>query len=258
MAFTGKTTVITGGAKGFGRALASALVTEGGNVILADIDESELIASAEELNRTSNKSAKFMVCDVTDKSQVDAMMKKAIDECGSIDILINSAGGSMWVPKVPIEEVAESDWDRVIDVNLKGTFLCVQAAIRYMKKACNGKIVNFASIAARIGGQMTPVQYSSSKGAIVTFTRHVAQELGPFGINVNAVAPALVLTGDRTKKMWYSRNDSEGRKRFIERIPLGRLAEVDEVIKTVMFLCSDDASYITGLTVDVNGGMFSP
>ena len=260
MRFQGKTAVITGGAKGFGQAFATALAEEGCRVILVDVDQDQLKASAQAIGRLrgGSASAEARVCDVTDKGQVTELMAHVLESYGAIDILINNAGGSMGVPKVPIEDVSEADWDRVVALNLKGTFLCTQAAARPMKEARQGKIVNLASLAARIGGQMTPVQYCTAKGGVVAFTRHVAQELGPFGINVNAVAPGLVLTGERIQNMWYGRNDAQEREKFINRIPLGRLAEVDEVTRIVVFLCSAEASYLAGVTLDVNGGMFSP
>jgi 3-oxoacyl-[acyl-carrier protein] reductase len=120
-----------------------------------------------------------------------------------------------------------------------------------------GKIVNVSSIAARIGGDLTPVQYTSSKGAIITFTRHVAQELGPYGIHVNAVAPGQILSGPRVERMWYERKTEEERRNYIGKIPLRRLGEIYEVTNTVLFLCSEDSNYITGMRLDVNGGLFS-
>ena len=184
------------------------------------------------------------------------MVQQIMEAYGRIDILINNAGGSMGVPKAPIDEILEDDWDRVVNLNMKGTFLCTKAVVPIMKRQKSGKIVNLSSITARIGGELTPVQYVCSKGAISTFTRHVAQELGPFGINVNAIAPGITLT-QRLEGMWTQRKTEEERNAYLARIPLGRLGTVDEMTKAVVFLCSSDADYITGITLDVNGGMFS-
>lgn len=129
----------------------------------------------------------------------------------------------MGVPKDAIDQVKEEDWDKVVNLNLKGTFLCTRSAAGYMKKAGYGKIVNLSSITARLGGQLTPVQYVSAKGAVIAFTRHVAQELGPFGINVNAVAPGVVLTGERLEKMWYGRKSEDERQAYVSQLPLRRL-----------------------------------
>ena len=125
-----------------------------------------------------------------------------------------------------------------------------------MKRQGKGKIVNLSSVTARINSVLTPVQYTSSKGAISTFTRHIAGEVGPYGINVNAVAPGIILT-PRLEKMWNERRLEEERKTYIERIPLRRLGTVQDVVNSVLFLCSEESDYITGITLDLNGGLFS-
>ena len=163
----------------------------------------------------------------------------------------------MGVPKASIDEIEEEDWDKVVTLNFRGTFLCTQAAAKPMKENRYGKIVNLSSVTARSGGQLTPVQYVSSKGAVSTFTRQVAQELGPFGICVNAVAPGVILSGPRLEKMWYERKTEDERQDYVQRIPLRRLGTVSEAAEAVLFLCSEQSSYITGITLDVNGGLFS-
>jgi 3-oxoacyl-[acyl-carrier protein] reductase len=256
MRFEGKTAIVTGGAKGLGRSFARALAAEGCSVLIVDIDEVELEKTSNEIIKRGD-SCISQKTDVTFKKDVTDMVGRAVSEFGTIDILINDAGGSMGVPKAPVDEITEQDWDKVVALNFKGTFLCTQAVVPYMKKQRRGKIVNLSSISARIGGELTPVQYTSSKGAISTFTRHVAQELGPYGINVNAVAPGIILSGPRLEKMWYERKTEEERKAYLERIPLRRLGEISEVTNAVLFLCSEESNYITGVTLDVNGGLFS-
>jgi NAD(P)-dependent dehydrogenase (short-subunit alcohol dehydrogenase family) len=255
MQFAGKAAIVTGGAKGLGRSFAMALARQDCAVLIADVDEEELRKTSKEIVKAGGKCI-FQKADVTLSQDAAAMVQQIMEAYGRIDILINNAGGSMGVPKVPIDEILENDWDRVVNLNMKGTFLCTKAVVPIMKRQKSGKIVNLSSITARIGGELTPVQYVCSKGAISTFTRHVAQELGPFGINVNAIAPGITLT-QRLEGMWTQRKTEEERNSYLARIPLGRLGTVDEMTKAVVFLCSSDADYITGITLDVNGGMFS-
>ena len=255
--FQGRCALVTGGGGGFGRAFASALAAEGCNVVLADVAQEGLERNAAAINQAGGGQALVVLCDVTQAAAVDAAAARAVEAFGSLDILINNAGGSMGVPRDTIDQVKEEDWDKVVDLNLKGTFLCTRAASGYMKKAGYGKIVNLSSITARIGGQLTPVQYVSAKGAIIAFTRHVAQELGPFGINVNAVAPGIVLTGERLEKMWYGRKSEDERQAYVSQVPLRRLGTPQEIAEAVLYLCSEQASFITGLTLDLNGGLFS-
>jgi NAD(P)-dependent dehydrogenase (short-subunit alcohol dehydrogenase family) len=255
MQFAGKAAIVTGGAKGLGKSFATALASRGCAILIADVDEEELAKTMKEIMNAGGKCICRKV-DVTRSGDVAAMVQQVVQTYGRLDILINNAGGSMGAPKVPIDEILEEDWDRVVELNMKGTFLCTKAAVPSMKKQSSGKIVNLSSITARIGGELTPVQYVCSKGAISTFTRHVAQELGPFGINVNAIAPGITLT-QRLEGMWTQRKTEEERNAYLAKIPLGRLGTVDEMTKAVVFLCSSDADYITGITLDVNGGMFS-
>ncbi|MFZ5868129.1 MAG: SDR family NAD(P)-dependent oxidoreductase [Thermodesulfobacteriota bacterium] len=256
MRFQGKAAIVTGGAKGLGKSFAASLAAEGCSVLIADFDEASGEATAEEI-RGRGPACVFQKTDVTVKAQVTRMAEKALEAFGKIDILINDAGGSMGVPRAPIDQVEEADWDRVVALNMKGTFLCTQAVVPSMKSKRTGKIVNLSSVTARIGGELTPVQYVASKGAISTFTRHVAQELGPYGIYVNAVAPGIILSGPRLEKMWYERKTEEEREQYVQRIPLRRLGEISEVTDVVLFLCSEQSNYVSGLTLDVNGGLFS-
>ncbi len=258
MRWARKTAVITGGGGGLGQAFGAALAAGGCQVVLADLDQARAEANAAAINQAGGGPALAAPCDVTDPAQVQALMDLARERFGSLDILINSAGGSLGAPQAPVDQVAVEDWDRVVELNLKGTFLYIWAAARHMKAAGSGKIVNLRSITARTGGRFTPVQYVAAKGGIIALTRHLGQELAPFGIRVNAVAPSLVLTGPRIQKMWLERKSEPQRQQYLANIPLGRLAEVEEVTGVVLFLCSEEANYLVGLTLDINGGVYSP
>jgi len=257
MRFKDKAAIVTGGANGLGRDFAVSLATEGCHVLVADFDETAGEKTVDEICKKTGVKCIFQKTDVTNKREVMQMIERATEEFGTIDILINNAGGSMGVPRVPIDQIEEEDWDKVVSLNFKGAFLCTQAAALFMKKQQRGKIVNLSSITARIGGELTPVQYVASKGAVSTFTRHVAQELGPYGINVNAVAPGIIMSGPRLQKMWDERKSGTEKKAYLEKIPLRRLGKISEITGAVLFLCSEESNYITGITLDVNGGLFS-
>lgn len=255
MDFNDKGAIVTGGANGLGRAFAVALAAEGAKVMIADIDEAGLEKTAGEIGASGGRCL-FQKTDMFSKNDINAMVARAAEEFTRINILINCAGGSAGVPKAAIEDITEADWDKVVNLNFKGTFLCTQAVIPFMKQRGKGKIVNLSSVTARINSVLTPVQYTSSKGAISTLTRHIAGEVGPHGINVNAVAPGIILT-PRLAGMWNERRTEEERKVYIEQIPLRRLGTIQDVVNSVLFLCSEQSDYITGITLDLNGGLFS-
>lgn len=255
MEFRNKVAIVTGGANGLGKAFASTLAEQECAVMIADIDEAGLAGTAKEMEKAGGKCI-FQKTDMFSKTDISTMVQKTAKEYGGIDILINCAGGSAGVPKASVEDIREEDWDKVVNLNFKGTFLCTQAVVPWMKKRQKGKIVNMSSVTARINSVLTPVQYTSSKGAISTFTRHIAGELGPLGINVNALAPGIILT-ERLRGMWYERRSNEERKKYIDSIPLRRLGTIEDIVNCVLFLCSEKSDYITGVTLDVNGGLFS-
>jgi NAD(P)-dependent dehydrogenase (short-subunit alcohol dehydrogenase family) len=230
------------------------MAEEGAKVVLCDVNEEALKTTTAEIEQM-NKLVLAVMADVSNKSQVQKIVQQVVDTFGRIDILINNAGGALHTPS-KIEEVDIEHWDKVINVNLKGAFLCSQAVIAQMRRqGTGGKIVNISAMAGRTYATLAGVQYTSAKAGIGGLTRHLAREVGPDGINVNAVAPSVMLTGDRVKKLWESKPEEE-RKKVIEDIPLRRLADPKEIARVVVFLSSDDASYITGVTLDVNGGRF--
>ena len=254
MRLKGKVAVVTGSAQGLGRIIALTMAEEGARVVINDVDGEALENTMEEMKRLGH-AVLSVQADVTNADQVDRMVQKSIDEFGSVDILVNNAGGALHTPH-QIEEVREEHWDRVVNVNLKGAFLCSRAVIARMRKqASGGKIVNMSALAGRSYATLAGAQYSSAKAGIGGLTRHLAREVGPDGITVNAVAPTVMLTGERVKGLWEAKTEEE-KRRVIESIPLRRLADPREIATVVVFLASDDASYITGVTLDVNGGRF--
>jgi len=246
-----KVALVTGAARGIGAAIAKALAKEGANIIINDINTEGVEDVVREIEDFDRKCV-VIKSDVSDERQVRGMVNKIISTFGRIDILVNNAGGSLGTPHL-LEDVTEEMWDKVIDVNLKGAFLCSKMVAKFMIKQKAGKIINVSSKAGKYGGDMTGPQYVSAKAGVSGLTRQLAKELGPYGINVNAIAPGLVLT-ERVKRMWEMRKTKQEREVILKAIPLRRPSTPDEQAKVVVFLCSDEASYITGVTIDVNGG----
>lgn len=190
--------------------------------------------------------------DVTKLSEVRKVMKNVFDQYGRIDILVNLAGGSLFTPKV-LNEIEEEHWNTVLDVNLKGTFFCCQSVVEYMAMNKYGRIVNMSSIGGRTASPVTGVPYAAAKGGVIALTRRLALEVGKLSITVNAIAPGTVLSGQRMIDLWNEL--SEGQKDdILSSIPLGRLSTAEEQARAIVFLVSDDAAYITGIVLDVNGG----
>ena len=254
MRLNDKVAIVTGSGKGLGRVIALSMAEEGARVVINDVDAESLHNTRQEMTRLG-RTVLSVQADVIHAEQVDRLVERTVDTFGRVDILVNNAGGALHTPH-RIEEVREEHWDKVVDVNLKAAFLCSQAVIARMREqGTGGKIVNISALAGRSYATLAGVQYTSAKAGIGGLTRHLAREVGPDGINVNAVAPTVMLTGERVKGLWEARTEEE-RRRVIESIPLRRLADPREIATVVAFLASDDASYITGVTLDVNGGRF--
>ncbi len=186
---------------------------------------------------------------------MDAVVNSTVQEFGHIDILVNAVGGSTIIakPSATVEEHSLDDWQRVIAFNLDGTFLFTHAVVPIMKLQKSGKIVNLASIAGRGTSVASGAAYAAAKGGIIAFTRKLSFELGPFGININAIAPSLTLT-ERIRPHWNQRSP-EAQTAQIESTPLRRVAEASDQAKVICFLASSDADFVTGLTIDVTGGL---
>ncbi len=252
-----KVALVTGSAKGIGKAIALALAREGCDVVINDVDVEPMAGVVEEIRRMGRRSISI-VADVCDVKQVHSMMETCVKTLGKIDILVNNAGGSMGTPtKLPpklLGEVTEDTWDLVIDVNLKGTFLCTQAAVKYMREQRSGKIVNISSMAGRMGDLLTSPHYSAAKAGVLGLMRHVAKEVGQYGINVNSICPGFIISGPRIERLWQERRKTGKADSLLNQIALGRLGKPEDIAGVVVFLCSEEASYMTGTTIDVNGG----
>lgn len=241
-----KTAVITGAGKGIGAAIALRFNQEGAKLLLLDLDETNAVKLADELNAAGGHALAFQV-DVTDRQAVDKVIKDAILQFGTIDILVNNAG---IVRDALAHKMKEEDWDMVMNVNLKGAFNMVQAVIGLMRGNGYGKIINLSS-AGRFGN-VGQTNYSASKEAIVGFTRSLAKECGSKGINVNAIAPGTIQTD-----MYYGIPENiRDMMKFIT--PLGRAGKPEEVANLCLFLASDESSYITGQVIHCDGGIFMP
>ncbi len=247
MKLEGKVAIVTGAGregKGIGRYVALALASEGADIVIADYVIEAAEAVADEVRKTGRK-AVAVQANVAVPDDADAIVRTAIDEFGKVDILVNNAGITR---DALIPRMSEQEWDAVIDTNLKGTFNCTKAVTRTMLKQKSGKIVNVASVMGIIGnpGQ---ANYSASKGGVIALTKTTARELGSRGINVNAVAPGFIQTA-MTEELADSVRES-----IAKQIPLNRLGTSEDVARLILFLCTEDSSYITGQVINVDGGM---
>ncbi|MGE5302812.1 MAG: SDR family NAD(P)-dependent oxidoreductase [Alphaproteobacteria bacterium] len=238
-----KTAIITGAGGGIGGAIADRFAREGAQIVIADIDGHTANTRAAHIAGKGGM-AVGMVVDVTNKQSVQQMVESALERWGRIDILVNVAGGAQIKPVIDMEE---SDWDYVLDMNLKSVFLCSQAVLPSMLKQSYGKIVSISSIYA-FTGNATRASYAAAKAGVAVFTKSLALEVVTDGINVNAIAPGRVAT-DRVRGHY---SEAEWAER-VAAIPMRRAAAPEEIAPTALFLVKDENSYITGQTIHVNG-----
>ena len=243
-----KIAIVTGARRGMGRSHALLLAKAGAKVVVSDISLEDCQKVVEEIKKEGGE-ALAIKCDVAKKEEVDEMLGKTIEKWGKVDILVNNAGICQFVPFL---EMTEEDWDRTLDINLKGYFLCAQSCAKEMAKQKSGVIINIASVAMGQQGIGFPniVHYSASKGGIVGMTEALAVELAPFNIRVNAIAPGMIETPmiDPIKK------DSKVMEAMLARLPMRRVGRSEEVSDLVVFLASGKSSYITGSTIIIDGG----
>ena len=254
MRFTGKVALITAAASGIGRATANIIGREGGRIVAVDIDRERLDATIADIEAAGGEAHAYNI-DALEEMKVDNTVADAVKRFGRIDILVNAVGGSTIIAKsnATTEELTLAEWQSLIHFNLTATFLFTHAVIPVMKRQKGGKIVNLASIAGRGKSSSSSSAYATAKGGIIAMTRKLANELGPCGINVNAIAPAVTLT-ERIRPRWEQR-PSEERQADIQRTPLRRLAEAVDQANVICFLASSHADFVTGLTIDVTGGL---
>ncbi|HBG15475.1 MAG TPA: short-chain dehydrogenase [Firmicutes bacterium] len=246
--------LVTGSAQGMGYAIARCLLAEGAKVLINDLNQESIERAVKELNTEFPGRVMGKKADVTNKSEVQKMIAELCQQWGTIDILVNNAGGALHTP-YQLAEIEEKHWDLVLNVNLKGSFFTCQAAIPVMVKAGKGAIVNMSALAGHWRASLAGVQYTAAKAGVEGLTRQLAYDWGHAGIRINAVAPTVTITGERVKSLWDDKEEEE-KERIFAQIPLKRLSTPEEIGKAVVFLASDEASYITGITLDVCGGRY--
>lgn len=244
----GKVAIVTGGKQGMGKAEAIMLAKQGAKVAVADINLAECQLVVDEIEKNGGEGLAIKM-DVSNAKEVDAGITAIVKKFGRLDILVNNAG--VYIPK-PALELTEAEWDKTIDINLKGEFLCAQRAAKEMAKNKYGRIINIASIASgQVGvGIAGGVHYTASKGGIIGMTETLAIEFAPLGINVNAIGPGAIQT-----PMADPKNMPKGMlEGLVAKLPIKRMGQPNEIANAVVFLASEEASYVTGATLFVDGG----
>ena len=240
----GKIAVVTGAARGLGEEIALALAGEDARVVATDIDIKQVEVVANKIKNNGNE-AQAIKADVGSESELDDLVQTVIDKFGRIDILVNNAG---ICPRTTLEDITSEEWDTVLAVNLRSTFLLSQKIFAHMRRQKSGKIINIASGAGKIGGVQVGAHYSASKAGIISLTKTFALHGAAFGVNVNAVCPGVIDT------IMTTQIPHEWIEKYKNMIPLGRIGTTAEVANAVLFLASGAADYITGEITDVNGG----
>jgi 3-oxoacyl-[acyl-carrier protein] reductase len=237
----GRTALVTGAARGIGRAISLLLSRLGARVALGDLDEAALEGTVRSIREQGGEATPCLF-DVSDAGAV----RGAFARIGPVEILVNNAG---ICPMTPADEIGEAEWDRVLAVNLKGAFLCTQAALPGLRTAGWGRVINVASVAGQMGGVAVGVHYAASKGGLLALTKAFARILSPYAVTVNAIAPSTVETD--LMAGW----SEQVRQEIRDRMPLGRFIQPEEIAEAAVFLCSPAAGAITGATIDVNSGL---
>lgn len=245
LGLAGKVVAITGGGGGIGRACALLFAREGADLAISDVKIAPAEAVAREVAALGRR-AVAIATDVTDEADVARLVERSASALGALDVLVNAAGTFQ---SKPVDEIAASEWDRMLAVNLKGVFLCSQAALRHMKLRRAGAIVSIASLAGQVGGIHAGAHYAASKAGVISLTKSLAKNAGPFGVRVNCVNPGIIETAMTSP--W----PPDVLAGMVKATPLARLGRADEVAAAIVFLASEAASFIHGAHLDVNGGI---
>jgi NAD(P)-dependent dehydrogenase (short-subunit alcohol dehydrogenase family) len=247
----GRVALLTAAARGIGLASALRLAGEGATVCITDRDEAAL-RHASELAGTVGLALLTAPMDSSNRADVRRVIDGLLQQHDHIDVLVNNAGGSLHTPYHFMDE-SDEHWKLVMDLNLMSAIWASQAVVPAMAARGYGRIVNFGSKAGRFGSLIAGPNYAAAKGAIAALTRQMAMEFGPQGITVNCICPGVTMTA-RTRDLWAERRSADDREKVLQEIPMRRHCEVEDVAASVAFLASDDASFVTGVTLDLNGG----
>lgn len=251
---SGEIALITGSAGGIGYSIGEAFLREGAKVCLNDVNEELLTQAAATLAKEFGSERVTYDCgSVSNREEASRMVAHTAATFGSLTIAVNNAGGAFRTP-LSIEQVTEEDWDLVMGVNMKGTFLVSQAAVAVMKEQGRGNIINMSSVTAKKGMKTVNVAYAASKGGIASFTRKLAYDVGQYGIRVNAIAPGSIVSGERSKQLHAEHADYV--KRFREELLVGFVGEPADIAHAAVYLASQESRYMTGEVLEINGGVY--
>ncbi len=244
MSLEKKVSIITGAGKGIGKKIALTLAEKGATIVVVDIDENNAKKTVEEIIEMGSE-AMYIKTDVSNVDQLKEMVETVVNKYGVVDVLVNNAG---ILQTTAIDDYTEAEWDRIMNINVKSAFFASQQVLKYMKKQKSGKIINISSNSGRMGGYSTACGYATSKAAIIGMTMNIARRVAEFNINVNAVAPGTIET-----EIGF---DQDQFNKLKATIPMGRLGKPKNIADAVAFLAGDEAEFITGAVIDVNGGAF--